>query len=317
MSLFTRKQSIPDRRARRLERESIEGVDSSSRQTYQRNRTLTGSLSSEVHGASERHAELRSPRVQAHDLRHHRRRLAGALVGVLAVVGVLGLLVYEAVGTAVVTVKAESSVRDRDMQAYEQTIQSYLNSRPFERSRLTLDTTKLAAYLQENGHPEVASVSDTIEFAGIGAARITLEPRQPVVSWRTGNSPTMYVDLDGNAFERNYFTEPAIQVLDETGIQSRDNQILVSSRFLGFIGKAVGRLANQGLTVTKIVLPADTTRQIWVSVDGVGYRVKMSVDRAAGEQAQDTARSVRYLTKQNIQPKEYIDVRVSGRAYYK
>lgn len=314
MSLFKRKQAVPDRRARRLERESIEATNLPARPVFQRNRTLTGSLSSDVRGAGERHAELRSPRVHAHDLRHRRRRLFGALIGVLMVVGALGFLVYQSIGLPKVALA--SPITPQDSKSYEDTIQKYLNSRPFERSRLTLDTIKLAAYLQENGHPEIASVSPILEFAGLGATNITLTPRQPVVSWHTG-SATMYVDINGNAFERNYFSEPTIEVVDETGIQTSDNQVLVSNRFLAFIGKAVGRLADQGLTVTKIVLPSNTTRQIQVSLEGVGYPVKLSVDRPAGEQAQDAARSIRYLTKQGLQPKEYIDVRVGGRAYYK
>lgn len=315
MPLFKRKQSVPDRRARRLERESIESTEpTAARPVFQRNRTLTGSLSSDVRGASERHAEFKSPRAHAHDLRHHRRRLFGALMGVLLVTGTLGFLIYQSIGAPAVVVASETTIRDT--KDYEDSIQKYLSSRPFERSRLTLDTGRLALYLQENGHPEVESVSRDLQFAGIGVTRITLNPRQPVVSWQTGSS-TMYVDLSGDAFERNYFPEPTIQVVDETGIRANDNQILVSNRFLAFIGRAVGQLADQGFTVTKIVLPANTTRQIVVSVEGVGYAVKLSVDRPAGEQAQDAARSIRYLARQGIQPKEYIDVRVGGRAYYK
>lgn len=316
MALFSRKQSsVPDRRARRIERDSIEAASGAGqKQTFQRNRTLTGSLSSEVRGVGEHRAELKSARVQAHDLRHHRRRLFGALVGVMAAVGILGFLVYQSIGIPTVTITGATTLHDTN--DYAASIQQYLNAHPFERSRLTLDTNRLATYLQENNHPEIATVSPNLSFGGLGVATFQLTPRKPVVSWKTG-ATTMYVDNNGNAFARNFYAAPAIEVVDETGIQTSDNQVLVSNRFLGFIGKAVGRLHEQGYTVTKIVLPANTTRQILVSLDGVGYPVKLSVDRPAGEQAQDTARAVRYLAKQGIAPREYVDVRISGRAYYK
>jgi hypothetical protein len=44
--------------------------------------------------------------------------------------------------------------------------------------------------------------------------------------------------------------------------------------------------------------------------------VKFSVDRAVGEQAEDAARAVRYLDGKGMSP-EYLDVRISGKAFYK
>ena len=92
--------------------------------------------------------------------------------------------------------------------------------------------------------------------------------------------------------------------------------MLASDRFIGFIGRTVSRLQTQGFTASKVVLPASTTRQLLVSIEGLPYPIKFSVDRSAGEQAEDAARSVRYLAGKGITP-EYLDVRVPGKAYYK
>lgn len=314
MLFFKKKQSLPTRRARHLMRDAVDDGATSPRPVFQRNRTLTGSLAPGVRGAGEHHAELKSSRVHVHDLRHHRRRLFLALVGVLVFVGALGAIIYQSIAVPLVTV---DSVSDTEVAGYESGVQSYLNSHPFERSRLTLNTDKLTAYLQENGFPEIDKVSPDLKFDGLGRTDIVLYARKPVVSWNTTGSTVKYVDASGNAFEKNYFANPAVQVVDQTGIQTKDNQVLVSNRFLAFIGKAVGRLGEQSLIVTKVVLPANTTRQILVSIEGVSYPVKLSVDRPAGEQSEDAARSIKYLTSQGIQPAEYIDVRIGGRAYYK
>ena len=151
--------------------------------------------------------------------------------------------------------------------------------------------------------------------AGLGTSSIHLTMRRPVVSWKTGASQ-LFVDGQGTAFERNYYTAPLVEVVDQTGIQAVNNQVLASDRFLSFIGLVIGKLDAQGLAVSSVVLPANTTRQLQVSIENVPSPVKFSIDRGAAVQAEDAARAVRYLASRGISA-EYIDVRVSGKAYYK
>jgi hypothetical protein len=198
---------------------------------------------------------------------------------------------------------------------YEGKIQEYLSGRPAERFRFSLNTNSLAMYLQANGLPEVAGVSADTKFAGFGVSELTLTMRRPAVAWKTRGSE-VYVDDRGIAFARNYYSKPGVKIVDRTGIQAEDGQVLASNRFLGFIGMLIGAMQTQGYTVTQVALPAATTRQIEVTLDGVAYPIKFSVDRPAGEQSEDAARSVRYLASKGAQV-EYLDVRVSGKAYYK
>ncbi len=315
MKLLQKKQQLPNRRTHSsTPREGRASADDlSARYAFRRNRTLTGSLVSEVGSAGEQRSELRSPRVQAHHLRKHRRRLALVLLAVLAVSGGLFWLVYQSVAGVRVTI--DSPIPPTETKLYEQKIQDYLNGHLFERNRATLNTAGLVEYLQDNGLPEVAGATVAPQPVGIGVSAITVTTRQPVVSWKTG--PTqLFVDGQGVAFQRNYYDPPTVEVVDETGIQAVDNKVLASDRFLGFIGRTVSQLQTQGFTASKVVLPASTTRQLQVSVEGLPYPIKFSVDRSAGEQAEDAARAIRHLTARGVTP-EYIDVRVPGKAYYK
>ncbi len=315
MSILRKKQQEPARR--RNVAHLYEGRASSAeldeRYAFRRNRTLTGSLSSGVSSVNEHRAELKSARVHTHDLRKRRRRLTAVFIVVAGMAGMLAWLIFESI--AVPQVVATGIVAPLDNALYERKIQDYLNGHFLERSRVTLNVERLAAYLQDEGCPEVASISPDMQFSGIGASRLTLTMRKPVVGWKTG-STQLYVDVEGNAFQRNYFPVPGVQIVDETGIQATNNQVLASNRFLSFIGKTIGRFSVEGLTVTKVVLPVGTTRQLLVSLEGVDYPVKVSVDRSAAEQAEDAARSIRYLQGKGIGA-EYIDVRVSGKAYYR
>jgi hypothetical protein len=197
---------------------------------------------------------------------------------------------------------------------YIDEIQRYLSSHPLERNRVSFKSSAVSAYLQNHGFPEINNVSLDPAHHQIGAATLRVTMRKPVVSWKTG-ALKLYVDQDGIAFTRNYYQDPTVEVVDQTGIQAVNNQVLASNRFLGFIGLIIGHLHDQGLSVSQVILPADTTHQLLVSMQGVAYPVKISVDRPAADQAEDTARAVRYLTSKGIAPK-YLDVRISGRAYY-
>lgn len=317
MKLFPRRKDQPTPRRRITP--TADGtpraneLDLEHRYAFRRNRTLTGSLSSEVTSAKVHNMELRSARVQGHDLRAHRRRLTLVLGGVLIGCFGLGYVIYQSI--AVPKVVATSSVsRSIDNQLYQKKIEDYLSTHPLQRLRSTLDTGTLTEYLQSHGAPEIVSVNQTIAFAGLGVGQIGIVLRSPVVVWHTG-SHTFYVDELGNTFERNYYADPTIQVVDKTGIQASGGQVLASNRFLGFLGKIIGRMKQQNYTVSQVVLPENTSRQVEVTLGGVVYPVKLSVDRSAGEQAEDATRAIRYLQEKGITP-QYLDVRVSGKAYY-
>lgn len=314
MNLFRKKSSEAPRRRDSTLQSRRQGSTSSTVDHYlfRRNRTLTGSLASHVASANELQSQLRSPRVQVHDLRRHRKRLMLYLLACLATIGLLGFLVQQSIALPVVVAATDHPIDDK---LYQKEIQDYFASRPFERFRFSLNTVALGAYLQTHGCPELASVVPKVSFAGFGRSAIHLDLRRPVVSWQSGDS-LVYVDDQGVAFTRNYDVQPSVTVVDQSGLQaSNGTKVLASNRFLGFIGRLIGHMKSYQYSVTKVVLPPGTTRQVEVSIEGVAYPLKFSVDRPVGEQAEDAARAMRYVAAQGITP-EYLDVRVSGRVYY-
>ena len=312
MKLLRKKQQLPPRRLNAMthqERASESELDA--RYTFRRNRTLTGSLSSRVESVGEVNAELRSPRVQVHGLRRHRRRVAAILCAILLLSAGMCYLIYQSI--ALPRVKVDTPIAP-DRAIYETKIQEYLSKRPMERYRFSVNVDDLTTYLQINGLPEVSSVSPDTDFDGLGATVFRLNMRRPVVSWKSGPNQ-VYVDDKGNAFNRNYYSEPTVQVVDNSGIQAKDNQVLASNRLLSFTGKVIGAMSANGFSATKVILPVDTTRQVEVVVENVNYPIKFSIDRSVGEQSEDASRAIRYIDSQAIVP-QYVDVRVSGRAYY-
>ncbi|MEO5949193.1 MAG: hypothetical protein ABIP74_02220 [Candidatus Saccharimonas sp.] len=312
MGLLRKKQSQPARRRLGQSDASQDGAQLNERYAFRRNRTLTGSLASHVESAGEANSELRSSRVQKHDLHAHRKRLGLYLFLSICGAILLAWCIYQSI--AIVDVRADTKVVI-DQRLYSGKIQDYLTGHPFERLRASVDISSLTTYLQRNGCPEVASVASKVTYDGFGASGFTITFRKPVVLWKTG-ATKLYVDGEGNAFARNFYDDPGVEVVDQTGIQAQDDQVLASERFISTIGRVIGRMSTQGYKVNRVVLPANTTRQLLISAEGISYPIKFSIDRSAGEQAEDADRAIKYVQSKGLSP-EYVDVRVSGRAFYK
>ena len=307
------KDASPPGRRRSARKTELESEPSSQR-LFQRGRTLTGSLSSGVASANEQSGNLRSPRAHVHHLSGVRHKLGVTLLAVLFM-GIATLYIMSEF-TASVDVSSSRSGEFTDQQkaAFSEVIDEYYAKYPADRFRFSLDEDRLLGYVQSK-LPEAESLS--VAGAGIGAhSNITIKPRQSVASWVV-NGRVMYVDANGVAYDTDYSDSTRlVKIIDDSGIPVVDGKALTSQRFLSFVGQFVGAAKQHGLTVTEATLPRYTTKQIEFSIKDIGYKVKVSVDRSAGEQAEDMARSIRYISNSG-QSVKYLDVRVKGRAYYK
>ena len=311
MALFSRKkQTELPRRRQAVFRDEEHKDDLEERYSFRRNRTLTGSSSSQISVPGEGNAQIKSPRVQAHELVQKRRHIGATLLLVLSGAGLLFFLVSQFTAGAVVRATDVSQQLD---SKYVDIIESYLSSQPLERLRFATNEEHLSEYVASRA-PEIASVH-LDGSAGFGKSTFVLQLREPTVGW-TINGKQEYVDSSGTAFSRNYFTSPAVQVVDKSGIQVSAGQAIASNRFLGFVGRAVAFAKKQGFTVKQVIIPAGTTRQVELQLSGVGYPIKLSIDRGVAVQIEDMARAVKWLKAHGQSPK-YLDVRVSGEAFYR
>lgn len=313
MAFFSKKpQDVPRRRRDVPSDGGGRETEPASGATFRRNRTLTGSLSSRVTSAGDSsRADLQSARTQAHHLTRQRRKISSIFVGVLGACLLLAGLIYELTARPVVT--ATDGGVPLQNERYIAAIDEYLTRHPVERLRFVLDKDRLNEYIQRT-LPEVSSINQE-GFAGIGSSRFSVTVRKPIAGWLIGKTQ-YYVDATGVPFEVNYYETPNVRIVDDSGIQQAAGTAIASSRFLTFVGKAVAAASQYKLQVEQAVIPPDTTRQLQLRVAGHNYPVKLSLDRPVGEQVEDMQRVIVYLDTKKIVP-QYVDVRVSGRAYYK
>lgn len=315
MAIFNKKSVADLPRRRLVKASSNETIQPKINQnTFRRNRTLTGSTSNYVSSSSHSQPDMSSPRSHAHHLTKIRRRIGSILLVVL----VGGLLVYwlltQLTAQVNVVFSDTTMVRAPDTSRYEKALNDYLGIHPLGRLRFLLDINDMSQYMTV-ALPEVDNVVEVSMGRSIGETAFTLTVRQPVAGWKIG-SKQYYVDAKGVAFERNYYNDPGVQIIDQTGVTLEQGTLVASNRFLGFVGRVVALAKDRNYTVTDAILPAGTTRQLDIRLSGVAPLVKLSIDRSVGEQIEDMARSLDYLASQGLSP-EYIDVRVSGKAFYK
>lgn len=107
--------------------------------------------------------------------------------------------------------------------------------------------------------------------------------------------------------------KPTIEVIDEdTGTSGT-----ITSRMSEYIGQAEVDFRELGLIPIKAIIPAGAIREVDFYLDGHPGFIKMILDRDTAVSVEDAARMIHYLEEQGVTDYQYIDVRLSGRAYWK
>lgn len=99
-------------------------------------------------------------------------------------------------------------------------------------------------------------------------------------------------------------------------IVDEDNRGQISTRTKNYIAQLEQDMRDLGYTITQVVLPTGTSRELYVDVEGVETYLKVNTDRDTAVTAEDADRVLRYLEEKDLTP-AYADIRVEGRAYYK
>ena len=275
---------------------------------FRRSRTLTGSISSHVVAAVENVSQLKSPRLEEHELRGHRRKLTGLLaVSIVAMIATAWLID----STIVFIQPSQGSIVTARQLAL---VDEYLSSRPLERFSFVLDQSQLTRAVQAKA-PEVAAI--TINGDNKYAQYdVTVTERTPIAQWKLGQDIYL-VDAEGVAYQDgNISTVGLLQVKDESGLPLASQKV-ASARTMQFIGRVVAQLQAQDAgTVVEVILPPGMLKQIDVVLESRPYRIKLNTDRSPEGQAADILAALRFIDARQIVP-AYIDARVEGKAFYR
>lgn len=287
-------------------------MDAEDNQTFRRSRTITGTTSSQIDSASPRRAQIQSPRLKTHDLRHHRRLIAGLLLLVLVAAGAVVWLLDQYIASPRI---AYMTPVDASFTArYEGVFHNYFAEHPLQRFDFSLSRSGLQAYIDQQA-PEVTRITLT-NTPGLAAHDVLVEFRTPLVRWQLHDNTQYIVDSQGMLFTTTPLVVPALTVKDESGLPAASQQI-ASRRMMQFIGQTVGAMAAQHQSpVQEVIIPAGTLRRIDLVLQGRAYPFRLSIDRDPARQVTDLVAAVRYIDAHNVLP-QYVDIRVEGKAFYR
>lgn len=206
-----------------------------------------------------------------------------------------------------------------DADTYEYEVQQLLSRSLLNQSKLLINTDKLASEIESN-FPELGDVSVVLPLVG----------RRPIVEARPARQAIVLgaedgpfiIDTKGRVLAvtsevDSYLWDDLPRVQDQSGLSSERGKIALTSEAVAFIREVSYQLKEKRIPVQSFVLPATSANELRVRVQGMPYFVRFDV-RGEGRQQVGTYIAVKQrLEKDGAVPKQYIDVRVPEKAFYK
>jgi cell division septal protein FtsQ len=148
-------------------------------------------------------------------------------------------------------------------------------------------------------------------FHGIN---VTAALKQPSMGWSTGNQHYL-LDRDGTAIGVLPLGSKLPVVTDGSNLPVQIGTRVAPARFVAFVTALVPALNAEGYGVQSMDVK-DTTLDLSVATNK-GYRLIFDTGRGVEEEMVDLRAVKALLANQKKTPAEYIDLRISGKAYYR
>lgn len=230
---------------------------------------------------------------------------------IIAAVIIIELTFLGANGHVVVIDKTGNLNRDVDVAAYEKTFDDLLGSNILNRNKLTVDTNGIALKMQAM-HPELESVTVITPLVGVRPG-LYIHVSESVFTLKQDTS-SYVLSAAGYVTGRGAPSSLPV-VVDETGEDVRVTKQLLPSSHVTFMKTIWYQLTKQGIAVDRLVLPKAKAFEVDVRLKDKPYYLKFNVTEDASRQSGAAVAVIQKLGETN--PKEYIDLRVPGKAYYK
>ncbi|MDL2342360.1 MAG: hypothetical protein QFB87_04765 [Patescibacteria group bacterium] len=243
-------------------------------------------------------------------------------LGILLICGIICLVYISTLSNQPRIVIAPSSTATavlQDQSVYESAASQILASSIFNRNKITVSTSGLAAQLAKR-FPELASVQVALPLL-THRLTVSIANAEPVLLLATGTG-SYALDAGGTAL----LTGSQLSgigslhlplVTDDSSVKVSLRQQALTTDNVSFILTVLAQLKAHNLTVASLTLPAGAS-ELDVRLTDQPYFVKFNLASNSGRQQVGTLLAVYdRLKQQNVTPGEYIDVRVDGRAYYR
>lgn len=208
----------------------------------------------------------------------------------------------------------------RDQVQYQQAAQQVVRSSLLNRSKLTFDASGAEEKLRQQ-FPELASVSVTLPLFGWQPSVYVQAFTPSMVLIRPGASIDFVLDQAGRAYVpesiQSLLKKADLPVVtDESGLDIRALQVALPADHVAFIVEVYAQLLTAELEVVGMSLPSAQS-ELRVRIKDAPYTVRFNLYGSAREGAGRYLAARAYMQSNNQAPRQYVDVRVDGRVFYK
>ncbi len=238
-----------------------------------------------------------------------RRIFVRVAVGIGVVALVYGVLFSGWLNIRGVTVKGNTTV---SRQAITDQVDRYLAERPVQRNILFVQTKGLAQDIKQS-QPTMKSV--TIRRDPLLRLQVIVAESQPALIWKTADQLWLLSE-DGRVLREASSGEGGLgTIVDTAQLKVQAGDQVADRQFVNFSRDAFSLARQKGIGLESGSIGA-TTRELNLTVKG-GVVIKTDTSRSANEQLQAYQEAMQTAQQQKKLPTEYVDVRVTGRVFYK
>lgn len=243
--------------------------------------------------------------------------------GLILLAAFFGVLCFRMNLTAVtLETNASSKFTPTDVTLYSSTIESEYKRYTIAGQWWLADQEAMIAALKKQ-FPEIEHISLSSSAPFSTSLKADIRFRKAVFTWVDASDQQQFVDKNGVLFSKNL--DPSvnptklIKIEDQSGIVIDAGNAVLTEPLIRFIGQLHSKLPPlyvANAKISRVIIP-ESTREVQVQVDGTSYLIKFSSVHPIDNQIGELSALLNYLKSKNIQPSEYIDMRVPHKAFYK
>jgi len=212
----------------------------------------------------------------------------------------------------------EQQIGINSRSEYEDSIAKMLEGSIANKSKMLIDTDKIASDISAK-YPELGNISIIMPLIGRRLV-VKADPSPPGAILAT-NGDRYILDENGRIIayaddQKSSVIEGLPVIIDENNLRLKLGNYALSRDAIWFVRDVAYQLKDKKLSVQNMALPADTN-ELRIKLRDLKYFIKFDLKGDSRVQAGTFIALNKKLSAENIVPKEYVDVRVAGKVYYK
>ena len=239
-------------------------------------------------------------------------------IALLAIVVALGYSCLLTPTAKVILTNTPNTVH-REPKIYQEAVESIWRKSILNRTKLTVSTANISNDISRQ-FTELDSVKIDLPLLG-KRPTVILTAVKPTLQLVSANG-SFYVNANGKVMARSTdLTQNDLEELpvvrDDSGITAEPGKNIIPANQAMFLQSLYAQLKAQNLKTQSVTLPSKSANQVDVVIVGQPYYIKFSTD-SDPRQAVGTYLAVKAkLDREGTTPREYMDVRVDVKVFYK